>query len=151
MRKEFDLEGKFVIGHVGRFIEEKNHELILKIFGELKKKKSSSFLLLVGDGELENEIKKYLYNIGGQNDFLILSRDHKADEQRYAEGQENGNAVGERSEHQFHFVLARERCQEPLEHAYARGKSDDDADKGHPDVLRNQQFSDGAVAETEYL
>lgn len=74
IRKKLGInKNAFVIGHVGRFIEEKNHELILKIFGELKKKKSSSFLLLVGDGELENEIKKYLYNIGGQNDFLILS------------------------------------------------------------------------------
>ena len=63
----------FVIGHVGRFIEEKNHRLIIQIFSEIKAKQSSAFLFLIGDGELENDVINYLDNAGLQSDYLILS------------------------------------------------------------------------------
>ena len=32
VRKEFNLEGKFVIGHVGRFFLQKNHNFLIDIF-----------------------------------------------------------------------------------------------------------------------
>jgi len=67
----------FVIGHVGRFIKEKNHNLIIKVFIEVKKHNQSAFLLLIGDGELENEIKKNLDDNGFNNDYLMLS--HRKD------------------------------------------------------------------------
>lgn len=37
LRNEYDLEDKLVIGHVGRFCEEKNHKKILEIAKELQK------------------------------------------------------------------------------------------------------------------
>lgn len=56
VRKEFNLEGKFVVGHVGRFFEPKNHPFIVKIFAEIAKKESNAMLMLVGGGELDDAI-----------------------------------------------------------------------------------------------
>ena len=37
IRKELNLENNFVIGHVGRFMKEKNHKFMLDILKEIKK------------------------------------------------------------------------------------------------------------------
>lgn len=58
IRKELDIEGKFVVGHIGRFVYEKNHEFLLDIFEEILKKRQESVLLLVGEGPLEDQIRK---------------------------------------------------------------------------------------------
>lgn len=58
IRKELNLEGKYVVGHVGRFNKQKNHEFLIDIFSELLKKKPESRLVLVGAGDLEEQIRK---------------------------------------------------------------------------------------------
>lgn len=51
VRKEWNIEeSDFVIGHIGRFHESKNHGFILEIFKEIQKKLPDSKLLLVGAG-----------------------------------------------------------------------------------------------------
>lgn len=47
-----------VIGHIGRFVEQKNHEFLIDIFYEINKIHKDSMLLLAGKGELYNDIKK---------------------------------------------------------------------------------------------
>lgn len=47
-----------VIGHVGRFMYQKNHVFLIKIFSEYNKINPNSKLLLIGEGELEDKIKK---------------------------------------------------------------------------------------------
>lgn len=47
----------FVIGHVGRFMPQKNHAFLLQIFVEVQKQCPDSRLLLVGDGELRPAIE----------------------------------------------------------------------------------------------
>lgn len=56
-RNHLGLSGKFVVGHIGRFSAEKNHEYLISVFYELYKKKQQSVLLLVGKGELEETIR----------------------------------------------------------------------------------------------
>lgn len=56
MREMFGLEGKFIVGHVGRFSEQKNHFKLIDIFAELSKIYPESKLVLVGDGELKSSI-----------------------------------------------------------------------------------------------
>jgi len=62
IREELNLNGKFVIGHIGRFVYAKNHEFLVNIFIEICKLHSNSILLLIGDGpkkeKIENLIKK---------------------------------------------------------------------------------------------
>ena len=57
IRRELNLDKNFVVGHVGRFTEVKNHIFLLEIFKEIKKVKPDSVLLLVGEGELMAEIQ----------------------------------------------------------------------------------------------
>ncbi len=64
IRKSFNIDNCFVIGHVGRFYHQKNHSFLLKIFLEVQKNYKNSRLLLVGTGELEDHIKQEALNLG---------------------------------------------------------------------------------------
>lgn len=57
-RQELGLDNKFVIGHIGRFVEAKNHALLLNIFREIIKYDSNYMLLMAGGGELLEDIKE---------------------------------------------------------------------------------------------
>lgn len=57
IRKELGLENKHIVGHVGRFNQQKNHKFLIDIFNEIHKKDNNAHLLLIGKGELENEIR----------------------------------------------------------------------------------------------
>ncbi len=50
------LEDAFVIGHVGRFVKQKNHEFLLDIFAEIIKLEPTARMLLIGDGPLRQHI-----------------------------------------------------------------------------------------------
>lgn len=52
-----NLNGTFVIGHVGRFSTQKNHEKLIDIFSQVSKDIPDTKLVLVGDGELRKEIE----------------------------------------------------------------------------------------------
>ena len=67
MRKEFDLGGKFVIGHVGRFFPQKNHSFLIDVFNEVHKKDKDAILMLVGGGELKEEIENKVKSLGLEN------------------------------------------------------------------------------------
>ena len=57
-KKQLELCGKFVVGHVGRFSEPKNHTFLIDIFAEVCKKRDDAVLLLVGKGKLEGEVRE---------------------------------------------------------------------------------------------
>ena len=64
-RKEFGIKNDtLVIGHIGRFVEQKNHRFLIDIFDEVHKKNNNSVLLLVGQGPLEEEIKEKVNTLG---------------------------------------------------------------------------------------
>lgn len=56
IRKKYGIQDKTVIGHVGRFVEAKNHEYILQVFKKYTHKNGDSVLMLVGDGPLKESI-----------------------------------------------------------------------------------------------
>lgn len=64
VRKEFNLKGKFVIGHVGRFFSQKNHEFLIDIFNEVYKKDKNTVLMLVGGGDLQEKIEAKVRALG---------------------------------------------------------------------------------------
>ena len=57
-RKELGLEDNFVVGHVGRFMTQKNHMYLLDIFKSIKNRIPNAVLVLVGDGELRKSVEK---------------------------------------------------------------------------------------------
>lgn len=64
VKKKFDIENKFVVGHVGRFNYPKNHKFIIDVFYEGQKIKEDSVLMLVGDGDLRHEIEQKVQDLG---------------------------------------------------------------------------------------
>jgi glycosyltransferase involved in cell wall biosynthesis len=61
-----------VIGHVGRFSQQKNHAFLIVIFSELIKLQPDAYLLLVGDGELRPDIERRVDEAGLSTRVLFL-------------------------------------------------------------------------------
>lgn len=64
IRKQYHIENKFVIGHVGRFCYQKNHDFLIDIFEKVHEREKEVILLLIGEGELEDEIKAKVHRLG---------------------------------------------------------------------------------------
>lgn len=63
-RAKLNISDKFVIGHVGRFQEQKNHEFLIDVFYEIQKQREDAVLLLVGDGGLRPQIEEKVEKLG---------------------------------------------------------------------------------------
>lgn len=72
IRNEFGISDKFVIGNVARFSYQKNHEFLIEIFSELKKIRPDSVLMLIGRGELEDDVKKQVAELGLDDSVLFM-------------------------------------------------------------------------------
>lgn len=64
MRAELGVTDKFVVGHVGRFAPQKNHEYLLRVFKRVHEKNKDAVLLLIGDGELFESVKRQARELG---------------------------------------------------------------------------------------
>ncbi|NMO96636.1 glycosyltransferase family 1 protein [Paenibacillus lemnae] len=64
MRGQLEVEGKFVIGHVGRFTAPKNHKRLIQIFKSMCLRQSNAVLMLVGEGELRGMIEQEVEQAG---------------------------------------------------------------------------------------
>lgn len=62
VRAEFGVTdpNTLVVGHVGRFFPQKNHDFLIDIFQALHQRQSNSVLWLVGGGELHDELKNQI-------------------------------------------------------------------------------------------
>lgn len=67
VREELGLEGKFVVGHVGRFCYQKNQDFVIDIFLEIHKRNPDSALLMIGDGEDFNRIRTRIQAIAAES------------------------------------------------------------------------------------
>jgi len=74
MRRELQINDMFVVGHIGRFAEQKNHSFLLEIFFEIRKRKANSILMLVGDGPLFEDIKNKAKKLGIKDSVMFLGR-----------------------------------------------------------------------------
>lgn len=72
IRNQLKINGKYVIGHVGRMTEPKNHLFLIDVFYELCKLRNDVVLLLVGDGDLKNVIKDKLTDYSLQDKVLMI-------------------------------------------------------------------------------
>lgn len=74
-RKELNIDDDtLVIGHVGRFVEQKNHRFLIDIFNEVHKQKENSILLLAGQGPLMEEMKEKVRNLGLEKNVKFLGQ-----------------------------------------------------------------------------
>lgn len=72
VRQELGLEDSFVLGHVGRFNEQKNHPFLIDLFAEAAKNEPRARLLLVGDGEGRAAIEEKVRQLGLADKVLFL-------------------------------------------------------------------------------
>jgi len=65
LRVELGLpEDAFVMGHVGRFVHQKNHDFLIDVAAEVIKQAPNAYLLMVGDGELRPAIEEKVAGLG---------------------------------------------------------------------------------------
>lgn len=71
VRGELKLEDAFVVGHVGRFAYQKNHEYLLEAFAAMRARVANARLLLVGEGVLFDEICKKAVDLELERDVIF--------------------------------------------------------------------------------
>ena len=72
IRKEYKLEDKYVIGHVGRFQYQKNHEFLVDVFNEYLKLDNNVVLMLIGQGEGEEAIRQKVADLGMTENVMFM-------------------------------------------------------------------------------
>lgn len=61
--KEFHLQKRFVLGTIGRLIDVKNHQNLIKMFYEISKKDDNITLLIVGNGPLMRDLERLVVQL----------------------------------------------------------------------------------------
>ncbi len=73
-RRELKIEDNIVIGHIGRLTAQKNTLFLIEIFNEILKKEPRAKLLIIGDGELKEEMFQRIKKYQIENHVLYLGR-----------------------------------------------------------------------------
>lgn len=72
MRQDLSIpQNALVIGHIGRFSPQKNHEFLIDIFSAVHAKDSNAYLLLVGDGGLRPKIEEKVKALGFERQVIF--------------------------------------------------------------------------------
>ncbi len=80
-RKELGIkDDALVIGHIGRFVAQKNHDFLIDIFNEIHKKNNNSILLLAGQGPLMEDIKNKVKELNLDDSVKFLGQRNDANE-----------------------------------------------------------------------
>lgn len=72
VRKEMQVENKYVIGCVGRLALEKNHFFLLKVFKHVMKIRPEAVLMLIGEGECRSQIERQAEESGINGSVMLL-------------------------------------------------------------------------------
>lgn len=73
IRHQYNVsDDEVLLGHVGRFMPQKNHRFLINVFAEYKKIMPKSKLMLVGDGKDEDMIKAYVKE-KGLSEYIIFA------------------------------------------------------------------------------
>ncbi|MED1604055.1 glycosyltransferase family 1 protein [Cytobacillus kochii] len=72
IRRELGVDDSFVIGHIGRFNYQKNHDFIIDIFQSISDKRKDAVLIFAGDGDLMPQIKKKVHKLGLEQQVKFL-------------------------------------------------------------------------------
>lgn len=80
IRQELNVSDKLLIGHIGRFSYQKNHDFLINVFFELQKNMTNVQLLLIGEGELSDPIKNKAKKLGISDKIIFLGTTNKIEE-----------------------------------------------------------------------
>lgn len=72
LRATFGIQDRLVVGHVGRFMTQKNHAFLIDVFCEIKKQNDKAVLLLVGgNGDLEAPTRQKVRDLGLEESVIF--------------------------------------------------------------------------------
>ena len=75
IRKEIGLdEDTILIGHIGRFVTQKNHEFLIEVFNDIYKGRKNSKLILIGQGNLKEKIVKKVEELGLKDNVIFTGQ-----------------------------------------------------------------------------
>lgn len=80
IRNKYGWDDRFIIGHVGRFELQKNHEAVIEIFKQVHKRVPDALLCLVGDGILQGRIKEKVAQAQLQNNVFFAGSQKNVNE-----------------------------------------------------------------------
>ena len=80
IRARYNLDGKFVIGNVARFMKQKNHTFTLDLFKAIHVKNPNAMLMQLGDGELLAEMKEKAKYLGIEDSVMFLGNVNNVNE-----------------------------------------------------------------------
>lgn len=73
-REKYKLHGKKVVGHIGHFSHQKNHTFLIEIFDALYKFDNNYRLLLIGDGDLQKDIKNQINDLELDDAIIFIGQ-----------------------------------------------------------------------------
>ena len=73
-RDKLGFHDNYIIGHVGRFEYQKNHEFLINVFYNVSKQIKNARLVLVGIGSNMNEVKEKVHRLGLSEKVQFLGK-----------------------------------------------------------------------------
>lgn len=74
VRSELGIQDKLVVGHIGRFCPQKNHNFLVEIFNNLLSLHDNAVLLLIGEGELLDQVKFKVKQLNIEDKVIFLGK-----------------------------------------------------------------------------
>ncbi|MCM1131656.1 MAG: glycosyltransferase [Roseburia sp.] len=73
IREKYNItEDMILLGHIGRYVEQKNHKFLIEILKELKKRSTNFKLMLLGEGYLKTDVFAYAEEQGVLSDIIDI-------------------------------------------------------------------------------
>lgn len=80
VRARLGLEGKLVLGHVGRFNYQKNHPYLIEVFAVLCALRQDVVLLLLGEGPDQEKIREQCRQLGVEDKVRFLGNQRQTED-----------------------------------------------------------------------
>lgn len=71
IRSKYGLTDEFIIGHVGKINQQKNHLFMIEVFNAFLKSFPNSKLMLVGEGDLRYEVEKKIEELNIKDNVIL--------------------------------------------------------------------------------
>lgn len=69
-----NVDGQFLIGHIGRFVPPKNHIFLLEVFKKVIQSDPTARLMLLGSGVLESKIISKIVELGIEKEVIVVGQ-----------------------------------------------------------------------------
>lgn len=79
LRRQYGLEGKHVLGQIGRFTAQKNYSFSMDVVAELASRDPNAVFVALGSGNLMQEIKQKAAMLGITDHVMLLGNQSNAD------------------------------------------------------------------------